>query len=184
MTASAAPQSLPEFSAAQKTQPNAFYLLNFWAPWAAPCAQTNEIFSDLSKKYGNQMIFWSVCVDVGWGEEMIDRMMIAGGRTSAGYSRGIPDRSGPVVPGRSGTLATSIYSHLTLTWCREAVRWITWMVPIFLISSRWWKSMQSKLPFRESTCRQGTSPPPRLPIQLLPKKTWTLVCVNSPRWRK
>ena len=26
-------------------------LLNFWAPWAAPCAQMNEVVLELAKKY-------------------------------------------------------------------------------------------------------------------------------------
>lgn len=26
-------------------------LINFWAPWAAPCAQMNEVVKELAKKY-------------------------------------------------------------------------------------------------------------------------------------
>ncbi|TFK24810.1 thioredoxin [Coprinopsis marcescibilis] len=30
---------------------NRVSVINFWAPWAAPCAQMNEVFSELAKKY-------------------------------------------------------------------------------------------------------------------------------------
>ena len=31
-------------------------LINFWAPWAAPCAQMNEVVLELSKKYPQVLV--------------------------------------------------------------------------------------------------------------------------------
>lgn len=31
-------------------------LLSFWAPWAKPCEQMNEVVKELSKKYENVLV--------------------------------------------------------------------------------------------------------------------------------
>ena len=31
-------------------------LINFWAPWAAPCAQMNEVVVELAKKYSQVLV--------------------------------------------------------------------------------------------------------------------------------
>lgn len=31
-------------------------LLNFWAPWAAPCSQMNEVVLELAKKYPQLLV--------------------------------------------------------------------------------------------------------------------------------
>ena len=31
-------------------------LLNFWAPWAAPCAQMNEVVRELGRKYPSLLV--------------------------------------------------------------------------------------------------------------------------------
>ena len=43
---------------AQQKRPLA--VLNFWASWAQPCAQMNDVFADLSAKYGDIMDFLQV----------------------------------------------------------------------------------------------------------------------------
>jgi len=35
---------------------NRVSLLNFWAPWAAPCAQMNEVVLELAKKYPDLLV--------------------------------------------------------------------------------------------------------------------------------
>jgi len=35
--------------------------LNFWADWAEPCVQMNEVFQELAKKHAN-VTFIQVCV--------------------------------------------------------------------------------------------------------------------------
>lgn len=35
-------------------------LINFWAPWAAPCAQMNSVVQELSKKYPQALVL-QVC---------------------------------------------------------------------------------------------------------------------------
>ena len=35
-------------------------LINFWAPWAAPCAQMNVVVEELSKKYPQALVL-QVC---------------------------------------------------------------------------------------------------------------------------
>ena len=31
-------------------------LINFWAPWAAPCTQMNEVVAELAKKYQEVLV--------------------------------------------------------------------------------------------------------------------------------
>lgn len=31
-------------------------LINFWAPWAEPCAQMNEVVKELAKKYAQILV--------------------------------------------------------------------------------------------------------------------------------
>lgn len=31
-------------------------LINFWAPWAAPCKQMNEVVAELAKKYQEVLV--------------------------------------------------------------------------------------------------------------------------------
>jgi len=35
----------------QSAEPAQVVALNFWAPWAAPCQQMNQVFAELSQKY-------------------------------------------------------------------------------------------------------------------------------------
>ncbi|KAG6828998.1 hypothetical protein H0H92_005975 [Tricholoma furcatifolium] len=46
-------ESTPHFQELLSQDLNRVSLLNFWAPWAAPCAQMNEVVAELAKKYPN-----------------------------------------------------------------------------------------------------------------------------------
>ena len=37
-------------------------LINFWAPWAAPCAQMNEVVLELAKKYPQVLVLQVRCM--------------------------------------------------------------------------------------------------------------------------
>jgi len=37
-------------------------LINFWAPWAEPCAQMNEVALELAKKYPTLLVL-EVCIN-------------------------------------------------------------------------------------------------------------------------
>jgi len=39
---------------------NRVSLINFWAPWAAPCAEMNKVVEELSKKYPQALVL-QVC---------------------------------------------------------------------------------------------------------------------------
>jgi thiol-disulfide isomerase/thioredoxin len=55
MTASSAVQeveTIEQFQQVLKSAgPTQVVALNFWAPWAAPCTQMNQVFAELSLKY-------------------------------------------------------------------------------------------------------------------------------------
>lgn len=42
------------------TDLNRVSLINFWAPWAEPCLQMNEVVAELSKKYPQALVL-QVC---------------------------------------------------------------------------------------------------------------------------
>jgi len=44
-------QSTEQFQALLSTDLNRVSLISFWAPWAEPCKQMNEVVSELAKKY-------------------------------------------------------------------------------------------------------------------------------------
>jgi thiol-disulfide isomerase/thioredoxin len=44
-------QDVPQFQDLMKQDLQRVSVLNFWAPWAQPCAQMNEVFRELANKY-------------------------------------------------------------------------------------------------------------------------------------
>lgn len=38
-------------------------LINFWAPWAEPCKQMNEVVLELAKKF-EQLLVLQVCINI------------------------------------------------------------------------------------------------------------------------
>lgn len=44
-------QSVDEFKSLMEADLERVSLLSFWAPWAAPCEQMNEVVKELAKKY-------------------------------------------------------------------------------------------------------------------------------------
>lgn len=53
-------QSPEHFQALLSEDLNRVSLINFWAPWAAPCKQMNEVVGELAKKYP-QVLVLQVC---------------------------------------------------------------------------------------------------------------------------
>jgi thiol-disulfide isomerase/thioredoxin len=68
MTASSAVQEIETLEQFQdfikSAGPNQVVALNFWAPWAAPCKQMNQVFAELSLKYPSvkfaQVLPWTL----------------------------------------------------------------------------------------------------------------------------
>jgi thiol-disulfide isomerase/thioredoxin len=48
--------STPQFQERLSEDLNRISLLNFWAPWAAPCEQMNEVVLELAKKYPTVLV--------------------------------------------------------------------------------------------------------------------------------
>ena len=49
-------QSPEHFQSLLSEDLNRVSLINFWAPWAAPCAQMNEVVVELAKKYSQVLV--------------------------------------------------------------------------------------------------------------------------------
>ena len=48
--------SVDQFQSLLSQDLNRVSLLNFWAPWAEPCKQMNEVVSELAKKYPTLLV--------------------------------------------------------------------------------------------------------------------------------
>lgn len=48
--------STPQFKERLSEDLNRISLLNFWAPWAAPCEQMNKVVLALAKKYPTVLV--------------------------------------------------------------------------------------------------------------------------------
>ena len=61
-------ESPTQFQDIMSADLNRVSLINFWAPWAEPCKQMNDVVRELAKKYP-QTQFLEVCGSVGCMEE-------------------------------------------------------------------------------------------------------------------